>query len=372
MSLRAAAFLVVVALLGASRSLACVGDGCVQIYADAEGGGALITTWDFANRKVQTFEILCAGGTCLYSAIDPGFLNGFAPFPPGLHALADGTRVRFETVAADAGVRFILNGAALAPGASGLIGTAPDLHTHPSWQLSVPEGARGDFALSFRFTTDSPLYENSPLYTMILTNVAPPTATPAPPTATPTPTATFAIGECRGDCDGNGAVSVSELIRGVGDALQATHNCPAMDFDESGTVSVGELVAAVRSALAGCTPPPTPTATLPATLQSIQTTIFSPRCAVPTCHDSSFHSGDLILQADESYAALVEVKPAIDTARMAGLLRVDPGDPENSFLLVKLQGPPPDQGSRMPLTGILLNDEEVGLIRAWIAAGALP
>jgi hypothetical protein len=368
-SLRAILVFTIVVLARAGAGSACVGDGCVQIYAS--DGGQLATSWDFA-RHVQTFEVLCAGGTCLYSSIDPGFLNGFAPTPPGLLPLAAGTKVRFETVAADSGVRFQLNGVTLGPGMSGLIGTAPDLHTHPSWQLSLPRGERGDYALSFRLTTDSVLYDDSPVYTMILTNLEPSTATPAAPTATPTPTATLAQLECRGDCDGNGVVAVNELIRGVGDALQQTHNCPAMDFDASGAVSVSELIAAVRSALAGCFSPATPTPTLPATLAAIQSEIFSPRCAIPTCHDSAAKSGNLVLEAGASYAALVGVEPDVDTARMAGLLRVDPAVPDNSFLLVKLVGPPLSQGSRMPLVGRLLSDGEVAVIRAWIAAGALP
>jgi len=362
--------LAVVLLAGAGTSSACVGEGCVQIYASGDGGGQLVSSWDFAARPVQTYEVLCIAGTCLFSAVDPGFRNGFAPAPSGLHPLADGTVVRLEVVAADTGVRFLLSGVALVPGASAFLGTAPDLHTHPSWQLSLPDGVRGDFSLSFRFTTGSPLYSDSPVYTMTLTNLEPPTATPAAPSATPTPSATLAVGECRGDCDGNGVVSVNELIRGVGDALEQTHSCPAMDFDASGTVSVSELIAAVRSALAGCFTAPTPTPTLLAKFAAIQSEIFSPRCAIPTCHDSTARSGDLVLAADQSYDELVGVEPDIDTARMAGLLRVDPGDPENSFLLVKLVGPPPSQGSRMPLTGALLSDGEVALIRAWIEAGA--
>ena len=81
-------------------------------------------------------------------------------------------------------------------------------------------------------------------------------------------------------------------------------------------------------------------------------------------------AGNLVLDADHAYAQLVGVEPFIDTARAAGLLRVDPGHPENSFLLVKLEGPPPDQGSRMPLTGPLLSaTAEIRLIRDWIAQG---
>lgn len=349
---------------------ACVGDGCLNLFATEAGGGALTTSWDFAARKVQTFQSFCAAGTCLYSAIDPGFLHGVEPAPDGLHAVADGTQIRFEVVTRDAAVRFRLNGEALDAGESGLIGTAPDLHNHPAWQLSVPEGTQGDFPLSFKLTTTSPAYAESETFTILLTNL--PTPTPDMPSPSPTPTATVAPTSCPGDCSGDGVVTVNELVGGVGAALGTAEACAALDVDGDGTVSISELVAAVNSALNGCTAGPTPTATRPATLAVIQDTIFSPRCAIPTCHDSQVRSGDLVLEPGSSHAQLVGVEPDIDTAREAGLLRVDPGDPENSLLLIKLEGPPPDQGSRMPLTGTLLTDAEVALIRSWIAAGAAP
>ena len=103
---------------------------------------------------------------------------------------------------------------------------------------------------------------------------------------------------------------------------------------------------------------PTPTATVPAMLDEIQRTIFSPRCAIPTCHDANGQVGNLVLDtAHNSYAQLVGVAPNIDAAHAAGFLRVDPGHPENSFLLVKLQGPPPGEGRRMPEVGAPLTDE---------------
>ncbi len=72
-----------------------------------------------------------------------------------------------------------------------------------------------------------------------------------------------AYGQCLGDCDGDGRVSVSELVRGVNIALGTTplSNCPAFD-DGSGTVTVSSLVRAVNYALDGC-PGPTPTPTQP-------------------------------------------------------------------------------------------------------------
>ena len=59
---------------------------------------------------------------------------------------------------------------------------------------------------------------------------------------------------CPGDCDGSGAVTVDELIRGVDIALgqQAVSACAVLDTDADGLVSIAELVAAVEHALAGC------------------------------------------------------------------------------------------------------------------------
>ena len=59
---------------------------------------------------------------------------------------------------------------------------------------------------------------------------------------------------CPGDCDGSGAVTVDELIRGVDIALgkQAVNTCAALDADADVVVSIAELVAAVERALAGC------------------------------------------------------------------------------------------------------------------------
>lgn len=66
------------------------------------------------------------------------------------------------------------------------------------------------------------------------------------PTATPLP--------CPGDCNGNGAVAVNELVAGVNIALgSATVDvCLACDTDGDDNVSVSELIAAVRRALDGC------------------------------------------------------------------------------------------------------------------------
>ena len=76
------------------------------------------------------------------------------------------------------------------------------------------------------------------------------------PTASATPTvpATPPTGACGGDCDGNGSVTVNELVRGVGIllGLENLTNCPDFDVDRSGDVTVDELITAMNFALGGC------------------------------------------------------------------------------------------------------------------------
>jgi len=71
---------------------------------------------------------------------------------------------------------------------------------------------------------------------------------------TPTPTVTPGPAGCAGDCNGDGAVAVNELISAVNIALGTAEvtTCAACDTDHDGTVSIGELVSAVNKALNGC------------------------------------------------------------------------------------------------------------------------
>jgi hypothetical protein len=73
---------------------------------------------------------------------------------------------------------------------------------------------------------------------------------------------------CPGDCNGDGNVTVNELIQGVNIALgtMAVTECPSFDADDNNEVTVSELIKAVNNALTGCEQPgptaaPTPTVT---------------------------------------------------------------------------------------------------------------
>lgn len=66
---------------------------------------------------------------------------------------------------------------------------------------------------------------------------------------------------CVGDCDGDGRVTVAELVRAVGIALgtASLDRCALADANGNGAVAINELVLAVNAALGGC-PPLTPSA----------------------------------------------------------------------------------------------------------------
>ncbi|HYD50251.1 MAG TPA: hypothetical protein VEB21_17975 [Terriglobales bacterium] len=80
-----------------------------------------------------------------------------------------------------------------------------------------------------------------------------PTATVTPPAPTTTATATATAVTCAGDCDGNGAVFVNELMVLTAIALGETELiCAGADRDGDGNIQVDEIAAAVTAALAGC------------------------------------------------------------------------------------------------------------------------
>ena len=123
------------------------------------------------------------------------------------------------------------------------------------------------------------------------------------------------------------------------------------------------------SATPSASPSPSPTPT-PGMFDQIQTNIFNTTCTDAFCHDAQGMSGGLVLVAGQSYGNLVNVAPQNPVALNDGLLRVDPGHPENSFLLIKLTGPALGEGSMMPLLKDPLTSDQIQLITDWINAGA--
>ncbi len=111
----------------------------------------------------------------------------------------------------------------------------------------------------------------------------------------------------------------------------------------------------------------------PVSFTEVQTSVFDRRCTSGACHSAANRAGGLSLVAGDSYDALVNVEADNPSARGAGLLRVKPSSPDESFLLAKLTGDlAAGEGSMMPLGAPTLPEDELDLVRRWIAAGALP
>lgn len=103
------------------------------------------------------------------------------------------------------------------------------------------------------------------------------------------------------------------------------------------------------------------------TLAEIQAQVFTPRCAL--CHTGVGNElpGSMNLStAAASFASLVDV----NSEQVPALKRVNPGNPDDSYLIHKLEG---NQavGDRMPQGGPFLDAETIQGIRGWIANGAL-
>lgn len=105
----------------------------------------------------------------------------------------------------------------------------------------------------------------------------------------------------------------------------------------------------------------------PFTFTRIQAEIFTPNCAKAGCHDAASASGGQVLAAGVSYGQIVNVRSTENST----LDRIEPGDPERSYMVKKLRGDPDIVGGRMPLDrpGGLSQEQIDGLI-AWVRAGA--
>jgi Planctomycete cytochrome C len=121
------------------------------------------------------------------------------------------------------------------------------------------------------------------------------------------------------------------------------------------------------STIAGPTPELTPT------FSSIQRDIFAAadstgRPACSGCHTNVGRtpSGGFNLAGDQAYDRLVNVA----SGRKTGAILVVPGDPDNSYLIQKIQGASGLVGVRMPQNGPYLSDGQIRIIRRWIETGA--
>ncbi|MDX1515770.1 MAG: hypothetical protein R3288_02965, partial [Woeseiaceae bacterium] len=93
----------------------------------------------------------------------------------------------------------------------------------------------------------------------------------------------------------------------------------------------------------GLSPPAPPMAFGP-NFSEIQANVFTPTCATSGCHLGAGAPQGLILDAANSYGLLVNVA----SSEVPQILRVAPNDPDNSYLVQKLDGTA-SVGGQMPL-----------------------
>src|SRR6202167_4636425 len=105
------------------------------------------------------------------------------------------------------------------------------------------------------------------------------------------------------------------------------------------------------------------TVPLSADFDAIQANVFTPICSV--CHIGATAPEGLMLDAAHSYNLLVNVP----STEVPSILRVDPGDPTNSYIIQKLEGHAA-VGAQMPLGETPLPATTIAFIVQWITDGA--
>jgi hypothetical protein len=117
-----------------------------------------------------------------------------------------------------------------------------------------------------------------------------------------------------------------------------------------------------------------PTPDLDPTFASIQKDVFETtdtagRISCVTCHTDVGRTpaGGLILLHDRAYDQLVNVS----STEIPSLMRVDPGNPDRSYMVHKIEGRAGIVGRRMPFNGPpYLTDGQILIMRRWIERGA--
>jgi hypothetical protein len=202
------------------------------------GGGALAADHGLAAPVVVAASTEPIDGFVLYTADVPSFDN--PEDEDAIFMLPEGARVGVEIVARAEGdtVAMKLRGVTLrAVGDSVTLGTAPSLHAHPEWQLTLPVDVVACQSLAFRLfdASDSPSFADSEVYTARLTNDA---------------TGAACAAVC-GDANGDGFVDDTDAVLTLRSAAGLPGGCAdaaACDLDGDGEVRDNDAVNVLRKA----------------------------------------------------------------------------------------------------------------------------
>ncbi len=92
--------------------------------------------------------------------------------------------------------------------------------------------------------------------------------------------------------------------------------------------------------------------------------LFEENCAFSGCHAGTKAPNGLDLSDEFALSSLVN-QPSKDNP---GVLRVKPGDPVNSYLIMKVRGNPAIDGEQMPLRSKPLSDADIEVLEAWVGS----
>lgn len=156
-------------------------------------------------------------------------------------------------------------------------------------------------------------------------------------------------------------------LLGSGASIIMDLDANALDGEFSGTFPSGNAVAGgdfiAQFTLA------VPVAIGP-TLDEIQAAVFTPTCATSSCHSAGAQAAGLSLaDADTSYFELVG--QFSNQNGQSAVMLVAENDPDNSYLIRKLEATPGITGSQMPPDGNALPQSDIDVIRQWISDGAV-
>jgi hypothetical protein len=140
----------------------------------------------------------------------------------------------------------------------------------------------------------------------------------------------------------------------------------------AGTSLTGALCLGGLAIVAGCGGGSGPTGgVIPdpgeVTLLDVQTQVFNGSCALTDCHVSAGAPFGLDLSSVGSSSANLINVPSTE---LAGVLRIEPFNADDSYLYMKVTGDARIGGEQMPAEGEPLNASDLALIRDWINQGA--
>jgi len=228
---------------------------------------------------------------------------------------------------------------------------SPGLHTYP---------VAGVYQVTLAATDSRGLSDPTPAQrTVTVTTNLPPSGTITTPAANITAVVgqSLTFGGQAFDPDGD---PVSHLWS-FGDGVSSTAAAPAHAYLTTGVFTVTYTVSDSHG-LADPTPDSRSiTVVAQTTLSVVQSQIFTPLCS--GCHPAN---AGLDLRPGQTFASAVNVA----SSQQPALLRVAPGNPDDSYLYRKINGGPGITGVQMPRFGPPLTQAQRDLIREWILAGA--